>query len=217
MSMQTGHAPLAPRKTPVQSRGRERVERILDAAAHLFADVGYEAATTEAIASQAGASIGSVYQFFPNKQAIFDAVARRHLERASELFETLLASTDESTPWTDVLDGAIDGFAALDRTDPALRAVYRNWHVAGGFLAAGHALNEELARRSASVFARYAKGLPRAKREVVAAMIVEVISSMLFFAARRRGSAEAILDETKVMLRRYLEPYVRPRSRVRPR
>jgi hypothetical protein len=98
-----------------------------------------------------------------------------------------------------------------------LRCAPCNWHVAGGFLAAGQALNEELARRSASVFARYARGLPRAKREVVAAMIVEVISSMLFFAARRRGSAEAILDETKVMLRRYLEPYVRPRARGRAR
>jgi AcrR family transcriptional regulator len=215
--MKTAQAPLAPRKTPVQSRGRERVERILDAATHLFADVGYEATTTEAIASQAGASIGSVYQFFPNKQAIFDAVARRHLDRASELFEALLAAADERASWVDVLESAIDGFAALDKTDPALRAVYRNWHVAGGFVAAGAALNQEIARRTASVFARYVPGLPRAKREVVASMIVEVISAMLFFATRGPGSDQAILDETKVMLRRYLEPYARPRSRGRAR
>jgi hypothetical protein len=48
-------------------------------------------------------------------------------------------------------------------------------------------------------------------------MIVEVISAMLFFAARRPGSDRAILEETKVMVRRYLEPYARPRSRRRAR
>jgi AcrR family transcriptional regulator len=207
--MKTRQAPLAPRKTPVQTRARERVERILDAAAHVFAEVGYESATTDAIAAQAGASIGSLYQFYPNKQAIFDAVARRHLERASELFDALLAKASEGTSWTELIADAIDGFAALDRTDPNLRAVWRNWHVAGSFLAAGSALNEELARRGESVVARYARGLPRAKRELVATMVVEVISSMLFAAARRGGpSAQAILEETKVMLRRYLEPYI---------
>src|SRR5271163_3338078 len=82
----------SPRKTPVQARSRERVERILDAAAVVFADAGYEAATTEAIAERAGTSIGSLYQFFPNKRALFDGVARRHLERGSELFDALLAA-----------------------------------------------------------------------------------------------------------------------------
>jgi AcrR family transcriptional regulator len=211
--MKTGHAPLAPRKIPVQSRGRERVERILDAAAQVFAEVGYDAATTDAIATQAGASIGSLYQFYPNKQAIFDAVARRHLDRASELFDALLAAADERTSWLEILDGAIDGFAALDRSDPSLRAVWRNWHVAASFVTAGSALNREFARRTEGVVARYARRVPRAKREIVATMVVEVISSMLLVVARSRGaSAQAILDETKVMLRRYLEPYVRPRS-----
>jgi AcrR family transcriptional regulator len=208
--MKARHTPLAPRKTPVQTRGRERVERILDAAAQVFAEVGYEAATTDAIAAQAGASIGSLYQFYPNKQAIFDAVARRHLDRASELFDALLAKAADGTSWTELIADGIDGFAALDRTDPNLRAVWRNWHVAGSFLTAGSALNEELAHRGESVVARYARGLPRAKREIVATMVVEVISSMLFAAARRGGgpAARAILEETKVMLRRYLEPYM---------
>jgi AcrR family transcriptional regulator len=212
--MKTAPAPNAPRKTPVQSRSRERVERILDAAAHVFADVGYEAATTDAIAERAQASIGSLYQFFPNKQALFDAVASRHLERASALFDALLAAVDGGASWESVLERAIDGFAALERADPNLRAVWRNWHVAGGFLAAGDALNREFAKRTEAVLARHAEKLPKAKRELVATMVVEVISSMLFVVARRRGpTADAVLGETKVMLRRYLEPYARPSGR----
>jgi len=206
--MKKAHKSLPPRKTPVQSRSRERVERILDAAASAFADVGYDAATTDGIAAQAGTSIGSLYQFFPNKQALFDAVAKRHLDRASELFDVLLAAHIEGIPWYEVLDRAIDGFAGLDRSDPNMRAVWRNWHVAGGFVAASEALNREFARRTEAVFARLS-GVSRAKRKLVSTMVVEVITAMLFVVARRPAQASRpLLDETKVMLRRYIEPYL---------
>jgi len=208
--LKPARAALAPRKTPVQSRSRERVERILDAAARAFADVGFEAATTDAIAAYAEVSIGSLYQFFPNKQALFDAVARRHFDHATALFDALLAADDEGVKWQDVLDRAVDGFAALDRTDPNLRAVWRNWRMAGRFLAATDTVNREFARRTEAVLARHARGLPKAKLELVATMVVEVISSMLFVVARQRGpGTRAMLEETKVMLRRYLEPYAR--------
>src|SRR5882672_9002926 len=77
------------RRVPSQERSRKRALRILDAAARVFGTVGYEAATTEAIAKAAGTSIGSLYQFFPNKHALFDAIANRHLERARALFDEL--------------------------------------------------------------------------------------------------------------------------------
>ena len=53
------------RKTPVQQRSADRLARILDAAAQVFEDRGFEGATTEAIALRAGISIGSLYQYFP--------------------------------------------------------------------------------------------------------------------------------------------------------
>src|SRR6202011_4219225 len=75
------------RRVPTQDRSRQRVERILDAAARTFAEVGFEAATTETIAERAGTSIGSVYQFFPNKKALYDAIASRYLDRTRRLFD----------------------------------------------------------------------------------------------------------------------------------
>jgi AcrR family transcriptional regulator len=207
-----------PRKTPVQSRSRERVERILDAAALVFADVGYEAATTDAIAERAGASIGSLYQFFPNKRSLFDAVARRHLDHASALFDALLAAADSGTKWQDVIAGAVDGFASLEQTDPNLRAVWRNWHLAAGFLDEGDALNRAFAQRAEAVLKRHMRPMPAAKRALVATMIVEGVSALLFVAARRRGAeVAALLEETKVMLIRYLEPYVRAEATGRAR
>ena len=58
---------IAPRRIPIQERGEQRVTELLEAAAAIFAEVGYEAATMRDIAGRAGASIGSLYQFFPNK------------------------------------------------------------------------------------------------------------------------------------------------------
>ena len=63
------------RREPRQERGRRRIEGILEAAARVFAEVGYEAATTNAIAREARTSIGSLYQFFPNKGAVLEALA----------------------------------------------------------------------------------------------------------------------------------------------
>ena len=196
------------RRVPSQDRSRKRALRILDAAAAIFAEAGYEAATTEAIAKAAGTSIGSVYQFFPNKHAIFDAIASRHLERARALFDELVGPRALELSWEDLLGRAIDAFASMDRADPDFRAVWTNWDVAGQFLVAGQAMNREFARRIETVLAAQAKGLGKARRPIVATMIVETITAMLFYAVRKDAVAgDAIIEETKVLLIRYLRPY----------
>ncbi|WP_016696820.1 TetR/AcrR family transcriptional regulator [Actinoalloteichus spitiensis] len=72
----------APRKRPRQQRSRHTVEVILEAAAQLFHRDGYGATSTNHVAERAGVSIGSVYQYFPNKDALLLALAERHLEAA---------------------------------------------------------------------------------------------------------------------------------------
>jgi AcrR family transcriptional regulator len=197
------------RRVPSQDRSRKRALRILHAAARIFAETGYEAATTEAIAKAAGTSIGSVYQFFPNKHAIFDAIARRHLEQARSLFDEIMGPRALELSWEELLGRAIDAFAKMDRDDLDFRAVWKNWDVAGQFLVAGQAMNQEFARRLETVLAAKAKGLGRARRGLVATMIVEVITAMLLYAVRKdRTAGGAIVEETKLLLVRYLRPYV---------
>lgn len=197
------------RRVPRQARSRERVERILDAAAHVFAEAGFEGATTEAIAARAGTSIGSVYQFFPNKDALFGAISARYFTRVSALFEQLMARADE-LPWQALLDEAIDAFAAFDRKDLDFRAVWRNWHRSVEFVETGQALNREFARRAGAVLAAKSrtKVSPR-RRELVATVTVEAISALLFLAAREPSRAKAVVAETKAMLRLYLGSYAR--------
>jgi AcrR family transcriptional regulator len=78
------------RRQPKQQRSKDRVEAILTAAADLFDSQGYEATTTHQIATASGTAIGSLYQFFPDKAAIFNAMELRHVDRVHSMW----ASTD---------------------------------------------------------------------------------------------------------------------------
>lgn len=93
----------APRKHPRQQRSRETVDRILDAAARIFDERGYRATTTNHVAELAGVSIGSLYQYFPNKDALLVALARRHVHAAAEHFAQLLAELRRDPPTIDVV------------------------------------------------------------------------------------------------------------------
>ncbi|MDH6217907.1 TetR/AcrR family transcriptional regulator [Streptomyces pseudovenezuelae] len=74
---------LQPRRKPRQVRAELTRERILTAAAHVFAEHGYAAGTTNRIAERARISIGSLYQYFPNKDAVLAELLVRHIDRGT--------------------------------------------------------------------------------------------------------------------------------------
>lgn len=77
------------RKEPTQRRGEKRVETLLAAGVAEFAEMGYDAATMSAIAARARAPIGSLYQFFPNKQSVARAIRTRQIENIEKLWVRL--------------------------------------------------------------------------------------------------------------------------------
>jgi AcrR family transcriptional regulator len=79
------------RKQPTQHRATKTRQRILDAAAHVFAEYGYAAGTTNRIAEYAGLSIGSLYQYFPNKDAVLRALMDAHVEAGATLLTERLS------------------------------------------------------------------------------------------------------------------------------
>ncbi|MFE3001684.1 TetR/AcrR family transcriptional regulator [Nocardia sp. NPDC059246] len=99
------------RRAPVQSRSRERVERILDAARELVDEHGVDAVTTRAIAERAGVPIATLYQFFANREAVF----RQLLDRDMDRIDRRVAAEIE-TLRADSIPHAIDLFAAVHRT-----------------------------------------------------------------------------------------------------
>lgn len=84
-------------RKPQQRRARQTVEAILDAVVKILKREGVQAVTTNRIAWVAGVSIGSLYQYFPDKRAIFVALHQRHIEQIDRLVETTLVENAESS------------------------------------------------------------------------------------------------------------------------
>jgi AcrR family transcriptional regulator len=195
------------RRVPTQERAKKRVERIIDAASHVFAEEGFEAATMESIAARAETSIGSIYQFFPNKLSLFNALARHYHDKLRAFFDLLLGGPLLDQPWADILDAGIDAFSLFHEQEPGFRAVWVGLHLTPEVVTEGEAINREFAKRIETVLAAKLEGLPAAMRPVVATMMVEILTAMLIVSARRPAEAKALMTETKALLRRYLAPY----------
>ncbi len=109
------------RREPQQARSQKLVGWILHAAAQVFADKGYAGGTTNHIAEKAGVSIGSLYQYFPNKTAILTALAEGHLSQGEALAKKLLdQAKDPSLKLTALLRLFVEGFVALHQENPRL-------------------------------------------------------------------------------------------------
>jgi AcrR family transcriptional regulator len=111
-----------PRRVPRQERGERRVAELLEAAEAVIAEIGYEAATMSAIAERAGAAIGSLYQFFPNKACITQALRTEYAKRFDRMCAPLAARATTLNPQT--LAGHLIGLAVdFAETHPALPAL----------------------------------------------------------------------------------------------
>jgi AcrR family transcriptional regulator len=111
--------PVKPRRTPQQERGERRVAELLAAAAAELAASGYDAATMSAIAERAGAPIGSLYQFFPNKLSITHALCRQYAAETSQIWAEFVPRARELS-LKDLVDQLIGATVAFIDSHPAL-------------------------------------------------------------------------------------------------
>ncbi|MCC6927957.1 MAG: TetR/AcrR family transcriptional regulator [Gemmatimonadaceae bacterium] len=118
----------APVRAPQQDRGHRRVEQILDAAESVFAEVGVDAATTNAIAERAGASMGSLYHFFRDRDAIVLAVARRFAERIRDRNATAMSPDALHAELPELFDRIISTHARFIEETPAFGIVEAVMH-----------------------------------------------------------------------------------------
>jgi AcrR family transcriptional regulator len=113
---------LALRNEPVQARSTARLAGLLDAAAAVIDELGYERLTTAMVADRAGASIGTVYRYFPDRIAVLQALAARNLERtlAQVTHEISVAEHDN---WLDALSAGFGVFVEAFKNEPGFRSL----------------------------------------------------------------------------------------------
>lgn len=195
----------ARRRVPTQERSQRRYTAIVDAAANLFADQGFDGTTMDAIAGRADTSIGSVYQFFDNKTDLFRAVAERCLEASRQLFAQLTTVDFIGAGWQPLLDAAVEAFYDLQETEPAYRAIWANLQLYDEYAEADEALLREMTEATTALFSLWRPDVPEQRRRLIAKMVVTTVSSLLLFIAREeKQEARAMVDETKRMLRGYV-------------
>jgi len=108
--------------TPVQARSNARVTALLDAAAKVVHDKGYEELTTANVAEAAGASIGTVYRYFEDRVKLLEALAIRNLERADRRFQDALEQVTGTAP-TAAIDVMFEMYLEMFRTELGFRSL----------------------------------------------------------------------------------------------
>lgn len=195
-------AAMAVAKEPKRQRGIARVARLLDAGASVFAEQGYKAATMTEIAARAGAPIGSLYQFFPNKDVLADALVARyaeHVEAALDRIKAQVADLDGSQLADRLLDVLI---AHAAERSLALSLLDARWEQPG---VRPGVLRESLRRRIAEILRLWHGKLLEEEAQAMSVVLFQAMKSLVQLHEEKRypGKAEAIAH-WRGWVRRYL-------------
>jgi len=193
------------RRTPRQQRSRELVARALETADRLLAEEGADALTTTRIAQEAGVSVGSLYQYFPDTGAIVAALAKRHMDAFEALMEATLGRAREDE-WDDPVGALVDLFAARYRDEPGYRALWFGRHMTEGLREADRRNKLVLADGLRRIVLELGLARDDARSVTISVAAVHACDALLQEAFRRAPDGDAaLLEEAKTMLRGYLD------------
>ena len=203
--MQAIPAPVGPlRRVPVQGRSLARVHRMLDACATLVDEVGYDGLTTTLLAERAGVAIGSVYQFFPDKRAVVQALTQRNLDAYVERLSARIADGGLAK-WWDAVDTAIDEYIDMHRHVPGFRTLHF------GDVVDSHLLDEErdnnaiIAEQLGDLLVASFAAADGQRLRFALAIAVEMSDALIKYAFRRHPDGDdQVLTEAKDIVRDYL-------------
>jgi AcrR family transcriptional regulator len=177
--------------------------QLLDAAAEVFAEAGYTAATTNAIAARATASPGTLYQFFPNKEAMAEALADRYLRELGDI----CAPDAGRLPTAEMTDRLIDPLMAFGVANPGFVALFVGPQGSDKLAPSAQQVYEAVLVQFDALLESAAPGLPPARRLRCAQVAVQVIKSMLPLLVPAASSERAALaGELKLVVAGYLGP-----------
>ncbi len=199
------------RRARRQKRGVLRVEEILQAAGALFAEVGYDKVTTNMIAARAGISRGSLYQFFPDKEAIAQAFAADATNQLHQVYDTLLSSEVMTLPLQVFLATFIDRILAFNRNYPGYLALELGSTISSSLTRVLADLQQGVQARLDALLATYWPHSTPEQRHLPLLVSYRLFLALLPLALQGDGENQrAIVREMKVLLYRYWEPIIDP-------
>lgn len=204
MSTRIRKSPLAMRKRPLQARSRATVDAIVEAATRVLSDQGWAGFTTNKVAEAAGVSIGSYYQYFPDKHSLVDAIIEQHFEDCRRVLKTALAG---EKPLTQFVTELIDGIIAIHSSNAGLhRALLDEAPRSEKFRDPHSAFEQEYLGYFRAAAAKYRMKRKPASDRIRGMVISDAIDGVVHNAARRGTLQTAeVRSELVRLITAYLE------------
>lgn len=191
------------RKEPRQARSKVTVEAIVGAGARILSDQGWSGFTTNKIANVAGVSIGSLYQYFPDKMSLVEAIRRRHLDDCLTIMRQLVK---EKMPLEQFAESLVQNLIAAHRLYPGLHQVLLDEvPVYKGLVDPNDAFEMEYTGHYKSAIIAYRNSEESVTMKSMALVLSDAIDGVIHNAARRGMLESAELQQQLVrMVRAYL-------------
>jgi AcrR family transcriptional regulator len=201
--------PTAMRRLPQQARGEERIAAILRAAAQVFYEVGFDAATTNMIARRANTAIGSLYDFFPNKETIAKRLSEQFCEDMHTLFDGVLTDDLVDLSLLQVIDRILDPLIHYHQTHPGFLALWLKSQDDLRLSALGQELNATLAQKTARVFTKRYPQCDKVSALRYSQICMQTVQALILLAFKGLQVDYTIIAELKTMIHAYLREVFR--------
>lgn len=198
------------RRQPKQQRGKQRVEKILNAAASVFDQVGYEAATTHLIAAKAETAVGSLYQFFPDKAAIFKAMELRHIERVKAFWEQMNTPEMIQLPLRPMIHNLVVAVTELFE-QPVSRVIFIQFFLGREmFQAIDESMTQEAINFMANLLQQRNPTLGQAQSQLLAEVATHSSNALILAVLRNQDlqHRQRLIQQIEELLVSYLSPYM---------
>lgn len=193
-------------RKPKQARSLERVKRILDVAEVMFIEQGYTATTTKEIAATAEVPIGSLYQFFPDKDAILQALAERYsdlLDKRLQSFDTLEVN---QIPLTDYVKRLVESIEQFFIEYPGYYAIFMEIKVVMPEM--DEAGDAQLIETTTSLLSRRNRSLNPEDYYAIAFVMVKAMGNLMWISSGQEPHfRQRLVKETQRLTLNYLQSY----------
>ena len=196
----TDQAPL--RRTPRQARSQKRVDAILQAAASLLNERGFEAMTTSAIAERAGVPVGTLYQFFPNRDAVLAGLALQYLDDMEADSAQLFTPDIVYVPLPVLMERTIDWIVAFGETHPGFFNVVGGAWVSPELHTASDRFFSQLAGNIGRIITAHAPQLAQERMQVASLILMKLVGTVMpvIESAPAQARAQVIADFKRICL-----------------
>ena len=196
------------RYLPKQERSRRKVETILDAATRILVREGYDKASTNRVAKAAGVNIGTLYRYFPNKEALVAALFERHIEQVSEAIVSKSREV-EGASLPAAVRALVEGMIKGVSIEPELHQVLVEQVPRAGRPKPGHTLEDCVIRIVCTYLEMYKEELSPRDPELAAFVSVQAVKSLAHAAVLERPEYlrdRCLIDEITDLVVGYLTP-----------